>query len=66
VCSPKGGVPKGVSSREFLNLKKMHKYKNLLLHKQFSFYFLVSFPFCKKKYFHGNMGMYKIGGASPA
>jgi len=37
-----------------------------------SFYFLASFPasfppFCRKEiYFHGNLGTYQIGGASPA
>jgi hypothetical protein len=44
----------------------MHKYWNLTLSKQPSFYFLTSFPFCKKNKFHENMGTCKIGGAPPA
>jgi len=36
----------------------MHKYWNLPLHEQLSFNSLV-----EKKYFHGNMGTNKIGGA---
>jgi hypothetical protein len=45
----------------------MYKYWNLPLSKQLSFYFLTSFPFCKKENkSHENMGSYKIGGAPPA
>jgi hypothetical protein len=43
--------PKGVCSKVFLNLKRMHEYRNLPLCKQFSFYFLASFSFCRKETF---------------
>jgi hypothetical protein len=57
-----GGALKGMSPRVFPNLRRMHnKYWNLPLHKQLLFYFLAFFP----KYFHENMGTYKIGGAPP-
>jgi hypothetical protein len=51
-----GGAPKGVSLRVFPNLKRMHEYKNLPLHKQLSFYFFASFPFCKKDIFPWESG----------
>jgi hypothetical protein len=45
----------------------MHEYENLPLLEQLSFYFLTSFVcFVEKKYFHGNMRTYKIGGAPSA
>ncbi len=43
--------PKGVCSKVFSNLNRMHGYGNLPLRKQFSFYFLASSPFCKKEIF---------------
>jgi hypothetical protein len=49
VFSPKGGAPKGMSLRVFPNLKRMHKYWNLPLPKQLSFYFLAFFPLLKKE-----------------
>jgi hypothetical protein len=36
------------------NLKRMHKYENLPLYKQLSFYFLASFPFHRKFFSHRN------------
>jgi hypothetical protein len=51
-----------VSPRVFPNLRRTHEYKNLALCKQLSFDFVPSFSiFVEKKYFHGNMGTYKIG-----
>jgi len=50
VCSPEEGHP-----RLFPNLRRMHKYWNLPLSKQLSFYFVTSFPFCKKNKFHENI-----------
>jgi hypothetical protein len=53
-----GGAPMGVSSRVFPNLRRMHKYWNLPLHKQLSFNFLASFLVCRKEIFaweHGNI-----------
>jgi hypothetical protein len=35
----------------FLNLRRMHKYGNLPLHKHNPFYFLASFQFHKKEIF---------------
>jgi len=58
VCSLEGGALEGVNPRVF---PRMHSYWNLPLHKQLSFYFLAFFL----KYFHENMGTYKIGGAPP-
>jgi hypothetical protein len=45
----------------FPNLRRTHKYGNLLLCKQLCFYFLAFFHFIEKKYFHGDTGTYKIG-----
>jgi len=59
VCSLEGGAPKGMSLREFPNLRRMHEYWNLPLHKQLSFYFLASFLF--RNIFHGNMEHIKLG-----
>jgi hypothetical protein len=50
----------------FPNLRRTHKYGNLPLCKQLSFYFLLLSHFIEKKYFHGNMGTYKIGGTPAA
>jgi len=47
----------------FLNLRRTHKYRNLPLGKQLSFYFLA---FHKKEKFPWGRGTYKIGGAPPA
>jgi hypothetical protein len=72
VHSPEGGAPKGVSTRVFSNLRRrMNEYGNRPLHKQLSFYLFLFISsllshFVEKKYFHGNMGTYKIGGAPPA
>jgi hypothetical protein len=66
VCSPNGAVPKALSPRVFPNLRRMHKYLNLPLQKQLSFNFLLLSFFVEKKYFHGNMRTYKIGGALQA
>jgi len=66
VHSLEGGAPKGMSPRVFPKLRRTHKYSNLPLQKQFSLYFLTSFPFRRKKIFpweHGNMGTYKTRGA---
>jgi hypothetical protein len=60
VYSLEGAALQGVSPRFFPNLRRMHEYRNLPLHKQLSFYFLTSFLFGKKKI---SMGTYKIGGA---
>jgi hypothetical protein len=48
---PQKNAPQGVSPRVFLNLKRMHKYKNLPLQKQLSFDLFISFPFHKKEIF---------------
>jgi hypothetical protein len=65
VRSLEGGVPGGIIPRVFLNLRRMHEYRNLPflpLCKQLSFDLLASFPFCRKEIiFHGNVGTYKIG-----
>jgi hypothetical protein len=53
------GHSKGMSLRVFPNLCRTHEYENLPLFKQLSFIFP---HFVEKKYFHGNMGTYKIGG----
>jgi hypothetical protein len=63
VRSPEGGAFEGMSLRLFGNLRGTHKYRNLPLCKQLSFYFLASFSCCKKEIFHGNMGTYKIAEA---
>jgi len=60
VHSPKGVAPKGVSSRVFLNLRRMQEYGNLGFpsRKQLSFDFLNSFSFSRKEIFpweHGNI-----------
>jgi hypothetical protein len=58
VHSPEGRALQGVSPRELPNLRRMHKYRNLPLCKQLSFYFWASFPFCRKEIFpweHGNI-----------
>jgi hypothetical protein len=38
------------------NLRRMHEYRNLPLNKQLSFYFLASFPFCRKEIFPWECG----------
>jgi hypothetical protein len=50
VYSLEGAALQGVSPRFFPNLRRMHEYRNLPLHKQLSFYFLTSFLFGKKKF----------------
>ncbi len=55
MCSPEGAVPKGLPKPQ----------ENTLI-KQLPFYFLASSCFVEKKYFHGNVGTYKIGGAPSA
>ncbi len=58
VRSLEGGALEGVSLRLFGNLRGTHKYKNLPLCKQLSFYFLASFSFRRKEIFpweHGNI-----------
>jgi hypothetical protein len=52
---------KGVSPRFFPNLRRMHEYGNLPLHKQLSFYFLTSFLFDKKIKFMGTWERIKLG-----
>jgi hypothetical protein len=49
----------------FPNLRRTYEYEYFPLLKQLSFHFLTSFPFIEKKYFHGNMGTYKIGELPP-
>jgi hypothetical protein len=61
VCSLEGEALDGVSPRVFPNLKRMHKYKNLPLRKGLSFDSLLLSHFVEDKYFHGNVGTYKIG-----
>jgi hypothetical protein len=59
VRSLEGGAPKGTNLREFPNLRRMHEYCKLPLHKQPSFYFLASFLFCNISmgtWEHINMG----------
>jgi hypothetical protein len=55
-------MKEGAHSRVFPNLRRMHEYNNLPLHKQLSFYF---FTFHTIEIFHGNMGTYKIWWSSP-
>jgi hypothetical protein len=52
-----------MSPRVFPNLKRMHEYENLPLHKGLSFDFLASFPFRRKEVYvpTGMWGTYKIG-----
>jgi hypothetical protein len=62
VCSPERGAPKGMSLRVFPNLGRTHSaYVNNSL-----FIFSLLSDFVEKKYFHGNVRTYKIGGASLA
>jgi hypothetical protein len=49
LCSPERGALKGMIPRVFPNLRRKHKYKNLPLPKQLSFYLLPSFSFHKKE-----------------
>ncbi len=59
VFSPKGGPPEGVSTRVFLNLRRMHEYETSpYANKQLAFDFLASFQFHRKEKFpweHGNI-----------
>jgi len=61
VHSPEGRALQGVSPREFPNLRRMHEYSSLYVN-NFLFIFGLLSHFVEKKYFHGNMGTYKIGG----
>jgi hypothetical protein len=47
----------------FPNLRRMHKYGTSLYVNNSLFISSLPSPFVEKKYFHGNVGTYKIGGA---
>jgi len=53
------GAPEGVSTRVFLNLRRMHEYETSpYTNKQLAFDFLASFQFHRKEKFpweHGNI-----------
>jgi hypothetical protein len=66
VCSPKGRALKGVSPRVFPNLRRTHEYRNSLYINNSLFISSLLSHFIETKYFHGNMGTYKIEGAPPA
>jgi len=63
VHSPEGVAPKGVSGRVFLNLRRMQEYGNLPSPYGNNYLLISSIPFrfVENKYFHRNMGTYKIG-----
>jgi hypothetical protein len=66
VCSLEGGALEGMSPRVFSNLRRTHEFKNLLLWKQFSFYFLPSFSFpIKRNIFMGTWEHVKLGELPP-
>jgi hypothetical protein len=62
-CSHEQEALESMSPRVFPNLKRMHEYENLPLHKGLSFDFLASFPFRRKEVYvpTGMWGTYKIG-----
>jgi hypothetical protein len=64
--SPEGETLKGVSLRVFPNFRRTHECENLPLHKK-NFLFISSLlsHFIENKYFHRNVGTYKIAGAPP-
>ncbi len=64
MCSTEGGAPKDVSSKVFPNLRRMHEYKNLPLHKQLSFNFLTSLLFRRKEIFPWECGNISNWGSS--
>jgi len=61
VCSLEGGAPMGVSLGMFPNLRRMHEYGTPCVNNSLFVSSLLSY-FIEKKYFHGIMGTYKIGG----
>jgi hypothetical protein len=64
VCSPEGRAPEGVSLRVFPNLKENAQVWEPSPSVNNSLFVSSLFPhFAKKKYFHENVGTYKIGGA---
>jgi len=62
VCSLEGGAPVGMSLRMFPNLRRMPEYRTPCINNSIFVSSLLSY-FIEKKYFHGIMGTYKIGGA---
>jgi len=66
VCSLEGGAPMGVSLRMFPNVRRECMSTWTPYVNNSSFVSSLLSYFIEKKYFHGIMGTYKIGGVPPA
>jgi len=66
VRSPEGWAPKGVSPSVFLTSREHMSTRTSPYVNNSVFISLLLSHFVEKKYFHGNTGTYKIGGAPAA